>query len=651
MNPHKQQPRTPLFSARPASVLESQQFIYALMTGIVNSAMDAIITVDAEQRVLLFNAAAEQMFRCSASEAIGAPLDRFIPERFHQAHRAHIRHFGQTATTHRRMGELGIICGLRADGEEFPIEASISQLEIEGQKVFTVILRDIAKRKITEAKLHEQAALLDNAQDAIIVRDLADRILFWNRSAERIYGWTAQEAIGRVKYELLYPAGSQLYDEASRIVLDRGEWIGELHQATKDGRGVMAECRWTLVRDEAGQPKTILSINTDITERKGMEMQLLRAQRLESLGALAGGIAHDLNNVLAPILMAVPVLERETADKNSRRKLEIIRRNAKLGGEIIRQLLSFARGEAAERTTLQPGERLRQNCQMMQRTMPKSIEIEISTPDDLWTVTGDATQFDQVLMNLCINARDAMQRGGRLTLAAENTIIDACFARLHADARPGPYVRIIVSDTGTGIAEEMKGKIFEPFFTTKEMDQGTGLGLSIVLKIVKSHGGFINVYSEAGRGTTFKLYLPAHASPETVAAEKEGRELPAGNNELILIVDDEATFREIARDTLTTFGYRTLTASDGTEAITLLAQHKGEIKAAFVDQMMPYIDGAATIRTLHHLDPHVRIIAMSGSPTSAQKAADANEEVKAVLIKPYTAEQLLQTLAEVLSKD
>lgn len=651
MNSQDTQPRTSPSSVRSASVIENEQFIRALMSGIVSSAMDAIITVDTEQRILLFNAAAEQMFRCSADTVIGEPLDRFIPERFRQAHHEHIQHFGQTQTTHRRMGELGVISGVRADGEEFPIEASISQIEVEGQKFFTVILRDITRRKNNEAKLYEQAALLDHARDAIIVRDLADHILFWNSSAERIYGWTAQEAIGRDKRELLYPAGSPQYDEACRIVIDRGEWRGELRQTAKDGHEIIAECRWTLVRDEAGQPRSILSINTDITERKNMEMQFLRAQRLESIGALAGGIAHDLNNVLAPILMAVPVLEREATDDNSRRKLEIIRRNAKLGGEIIRQLLSFARGGTGEQTALQPGKRIRQICQMLQRTMPKSIEVEISTPDDLWEVTGDATQFDQMLMNLCVNARDAMPRGGHLMISAENAIIDAGFARQHTDARPGPHVQIIVADTGTGIPPEIREKIFEPFFTTKEMDQGTGLGLATVLKIIKSHGGFIDVYSEAERGATFNLYLPARASAETVAAEESKPELPAGHNELILVVDDEATIREIAKDTLTAFGYRVMTASDGAEAIALLAGHNAEIKAVLLDQMMPHLDGPSAIRALRHLDPHVRIIAMSGLPESTQRAADTDDAVKATLLKPYTAMQLLQTLAEVLHRN
>jgi two-component system, cell cycle sensor histidine kinase and response regulator CckA len=382
-----------------------------------------------------------------------------------------------------------------------------------------------------------------------------------------------------------------------------------------------------------------------------MEKQFLRAQRLESIGALAGGIAHDLNNVLAPILMAVPVLEREATDDNSRRKLEIIRRNAKLGGEIIQQLLSFARGGTGEQTALQPGKRIRQICQMLQRTMPKSIEVEISTPDDLWEITGDATQFDQMLMNLCVNARDAMPRGGHLRISAENVIIDAGFARMQADASPGPHVQIIVADTGTGIPPEIREKIFEPFFTTKEIDHGTGLGLATVLKIVKSHGGFIDVYSQVGRGTTFKPYLPARASAEAAAAEESKPELPAGHNELILVVDDEATIREIARDTLTTFGYRVTTASDGTEAIALFAEHKAEIKAVLLDQMMPHMDGPSTIRALRHLDPQIRIIAMSGLPESARKAASAEEAVKAFLLKPYTATQLLQTLAEALRQN
>src|SRR5262249_51361079 len=489
---------------------------------------------------------------------------------------------------------------------------------------------------------------LDRAQDAIMVRELDGRIVYWNQRAERLYGWTAREALGKDVRTLLYRADTTEFDKGMRAVLASGEWVGELTQVTEQGRQVIVEARWTLVQDDAGRSRSILAINTDITEKKKLEAQFLRAQRMESIGTLAGGIAHDLNNVLSPVLMALQMLRTRLQGEESRALLGMLQTNVERGSDMVRQVLSFARGVEGERIPIQPSHLLKEVAKVMKDTLPKNITVIVDAAPDLWAVSADATQFYQVLMNLCVNARDAMPDGGTLSIKAENTRLDETYARMHLDARPGRFVLITISDTGVGIPADIIDKIYEPFFTTKEYGKGTGLGLSTAVGIIKGHGGFINVYSEPGKGTQFNIYLPATGPGFGERIEDKSRELPVGHGETILVVDDEAAIREIARGTLHAFGYQVLTASDGTEAVALYARDKDRIKAVLLDMMMPFMDGAATIRALQRLDSSVRIVATSGLPSDAKGLEAFHVNVKSFLPKPYTAEKLLTTLADVL---
>lgn len=523
-------------------------------------------------------------------------------------------------------------------------------LSVEGKPYQYIAIRyDITERKAAEEQVRQQAALLDQAQDAIMVRRLDQTIEFWNKGAERIYGWNAEEAVGQNAQKLLFKTVSPIYESARQIVIEKGEWSGEIRQIRRDGQEIVCESRWTLVGDEKGHPSSILVINTDITERKRIEAQFLRAQRMESIGTLAGGIAHDLNNVLAPILLSVQMLRVKATDESSRQLLDMLEANAERGGNMIRQVLSFARGVEGERVTLQPKHIIKEIIKIMSETLPKSIELSFHIPSDLWLISADATQVHQVLMNLCVNARDAMPSGGVITLKSENVFVDENYARMHLEAKPGRFVVITVADTGTGMTPEVMGRIFEPFFTTKDMTKGTGLGLSTALTIVKSHGGFVNVYSEAGKGSQFAIYFPALLVDEASGVFPSHPDLPSGKGELVLVVDDEDTIRQITRSTLEAFGYRVLTAADGTEAVALYAEHRNKIAVVLTDMLMPFMDGPATIRALLKMDPEVKIIAASGL-TAGQRAGEASlEGVKIFLSKPYTAEKLLKALDQVLS--
>jgi PAS domain S-box-containing protein len=538
------------------------------------------------------------------------------------------------------------------DGSSYWVDTTIVPfLNADGKPYQYVAIRsDITERKRAEQQIREQAALLDQAQDAILVRDLDRNILFWNKGAEKIYGWTAEEVIGKNAAEVLFKGPSSQFEAARKAIIRDGEWKGEIRQTHRNGTEIVVESRWTLVRDEQGEPKSILIINTDITEQKRMESQFLRAQRMESIGTLAGGIAHDLNNVLSPILMSIDMLQLKTTDESSRKWLEVLRANAERGGNMVRQVLSFARGVAGERVALQPKHLIKEIVKILRETLPKSIEINFYIPEDLWIISADATQMHQVLMNLCVNARDAMPEGGSISIRAENAFVDENYARMHIEAKAGRFVLIAVSDTGPGMTAEIQSRIFEPFFTTKEMTKGTGLGLSTALTIVKSHGGFINVYSELHRGSQFAIYLPALDSPGSLESGAMQTDLPVGNDELILVVDDEESIREITRGTLETFGYRVMTASDGTEALAIYADRKNEIAVVLTDMIMPFMDGPATIRALQRMNPEVKIIAASGLGTGQRAGEGTLEGVSVFLNKPYTAEKLLKTLAHVLGR-
>ena len=538
----------------------------------------------------------------------------------------------------------GEVVNYRKDGTEFDLEWHVAPIRNESGETthYISIQRDITERKWKEQKIREQAALLDITADAIFMSDLENQIVFWNKGAERLYGWTVEEAITLDASELLFKETSSQLEAAQKTVAENGSWQGELHQITKQGKEVIVSSRWSLVRAPDGGPKSILVVNTDITERKQLEAQLFRTQRLESLGTLASGMAHDLNNVLAPILMSVQLFKMKFTDEQSQRLLQSLEANVKRGAALVKQILEFARGVEGERTILQVRHLLWEVQQIAKQTFPKSIEVYLDTPSDLWTVCANATQLHQVLMNLCVNAHDAMPNGGTLSISAENLFVDEHYARMHLEACVGDYIVITVTDTGTGIPPEILDKIFDPFFTTKEFGLGTGLGLSTVIGIIKSHGGFVNVYSEVGRGTRFKVYLPAVSGTQKQQAKDV--EVLKGHGELILVVDDEAPIREVTKTSLETYNYKVLTASDGVEALALYVQHKDEISVVLVDMMMPLMDGASTIRALQKINSSVKVIAISGL-VSNQKITEATSiGIKAFLSKPCTAQELLQTI-------
>ncbi|HSM82119.1 MAG TPA: PAS domain S-box protein [Nodosilinea sp.] len=541
-----------------------------------------------------------------------------------------------------------------ANGASAWVDFSLKPVIDENGQVVMLVPegRDITGRKAAERKIREQAALLDIASDAISVRDFDQHLLYWNQGAERLYGFTAAEALGQTAHELLRCENAR-HGTMLPTLLEQGEWRGELDKLTKTNQVVTVAARWTLVNNEAGQPRFILSVETDITEKKALEAQFYQAQRLESLGRLASGIAHDLNNVFTPIVTIAQLLrltQRQLGDK-AQDQLRLLEESAKRGASMVQQILSITRSSSGARAEVDLGPLLQDLGHMLEQSLPRPIRLHLP-PDngERLRVTADPTHLHQVLMNLCVNARDAMPDGGTLTIAAERVTVDAALALAHLDASEGDYVRLTVADTGTGIDPGVRDRIFDPFFTTKGPGQGTGLGLATVLGIVKASGGFVRVLSEVGQGTQMQVYLPAAASDgaTSAAALALPDAPPRGQGELLLVVEDDAAVQQSVRSLLLNYNYSTLMASDGFEALDCYAQHQATLRLVVLDMMMPGMDGITLIQRLRVIQPHIGIIATSGLPTYEANALAAG--ASAFLLKPYDLSDLLKTIARLLSE-
>jgi PAS domain S-box-containing protein len=544
------------------------------------------------------------------------------------------------------IGEETAVTAMRSGAADYLLKDRLTRL---GQAVHRVIeerrLREGNER--AHERLREQADIINGAHDAIIIRDLvSEHVTFWNSGAERLYGRTAAEAMGKPLGELIFADAGQL-KSLTQDLLATGESHGEFKQVTKDGRELIVDARSTLVRNTDGSPRSVLAINNNITEQKNLETQLLRSQRLESIGTLASGVAHDLNNILTPILMCAEMLRADKTRDDRVPLVSLIEESARRGAGIVKQVLTFARGVEGERVLINATHLIQEMVDIAKKTFPKNIEITGRYPENLWSIKGDPTQLHQVLLNLSVNARDAMPKGGSLTIAAENFNVDEHYASMTLGAKAGPHVMLHVGDTGAGMSQSVTDKMFDPFFTTKDMGKGTGLGLSTVLGIVKSHDGFISVSSEVGTGTTFKIFLPAEVSGAVPSQSEVSLESLHGNDELILVVDDEPGILRITRMILESNNYRVLTANDAPEALGATAEHNGLITAILTDISMPHMDGVALVRTVKKMRPEMIFIASTGEENRIAELQSLG--VTDFLIKPYDTQQLLNTLHDALA--
>lgn len=517
------------------------------------------------------------------------------------------------------------------------------------------IAAEQARLQESQERNREQAALLDKARDGILVCDLNNRVVYWNQGAERIYGWPTGEALGQDITQLLFQGQppAQL-GESLKNINERGEWVGELEEFTKDGRAIVVQVRATLIRDETGKPKSLLLINTDVTESRQLEEKFLRAQRMESLGVLVSGIAHDLNNALSPILVGIDIVRSDGRSDES--VLSMMEKSARHGAEMVKQILAFARGNDTMKVPMDVGQILREVGKIIEGTFSKTVHCRVKLEEDLRPVAIFATQIYQVVMNLCINAKDAMPKGGTLTLAAQNVRVTPELAAKHPGARPGDHLCVSVADTGSGIPPGQLEKIFEPFFTTKPAGKGTGLGLSTSRDIIRKHGGFMTVSSRVNEGSEFKFYLPADAGRRPAAAPDgslppaDKSPLPSGNGERILVVDDEATVVALAHTALENFGYRVKTAINTWEALACMDDKQEDFQLVIVDLHMEFMGTLTTALAMRKASSQIKMIVTG----AAEKDVPANlrEQLKAdaFVSKPITMETLLKTINEVLGR-
>jgi len=483
--------------------------------------------------------------------------------------------------------------------------------------------------------------LLNEVSDAILELDAEGRVTWWNGGAAGALGWSADEAVGRTLARLLKP-DPKAWNALRRALEKRGRWEGELSLLHRAGARLDFKARWFQ------QGETTWGVHTEITQRQLTESHFARLRRLEALASVATGLAHDLNNVLAPILMAVDLLGAQALDDEGRELVSLVATSARRGADLVKQVLTFARGVDGKPQPIQPGLLVNEVARMASDTFPKNVQVEVECAPGLPPVLADPTQIHQVLLNLSLNARDAMPRGGRLTLHTDQVQLDERIASQQPGARPGTYVVLRVTDTGTGMEPAVRERIFEPFFTTKPHGEGTGLGLSTALAIVKSHGGFITVTSAPNQGTTFAVHL--RACPTTPPAGLEPASAPRGRGELILVVDDEDPIRYLTTQLLLAQGYRVLGAVDGAETVALYAQHRQEVDLILLDMQMPVMDGFTTISVLQRLEPAPTVVAASGFPSPEDVSRAQALGVRHFLAKPYSAEVLLGTVREALDQ-
>jgi two-component system cell cycle sensor histidine kinase/response regulator CckA len=541
-------------------------------------------------------------------------------------------------------GEEHAIRSLKKGAADYILKARVDRL---GAAILQAHEESIVERKRLQdaAQLRQQAELLNQAQDAIMVRSLDREITYWNKGAERLYGWSTKEAIGKRTSDLLSQDGEPDHDLIWKEILNTGFWTGEVTQITKAGKEIDVSSRRTLLSDAAGVALAVLNINTDITEKKDLQSQLFRNQRVDSIGAMAGGIAHDLNNILAPILMVTEML-RDQLQGEDLRILDVAKNSAERGIGLVSQILEFAKGAKAQPVTVDIKVLVADLIRFGRTVFPRSITIESNLEEGLASVLGIPTQLHQVLLNLCINARDAMPVGGVLSIRGRNVALSGRPIHGHKTPISGSFLEISISDTGTGIPPELMHRIFDPFFTTKN-ENGTGLGLSTVAAILRNHKSFIEVSSEPGKGTTFRIYFPA-VPAKLATPESESSSVGApGRGELILLVDDEFALLEITKALLEAHDYRVLAASNGTEALKVFEERAAEISIVITDLLMPGLGGRELVAAIRDLSPKTITICLTGS--TEESAARAYREGSCEFLKkPCSTKVLLNTLDRLL---
>jgi PAS domain S-box-containing protein len=639
-----------------------------LSSDLLEAFPDAVVAVDHNGTILQINAQVQELFGYARSDLIGKKVEILVPERFRDQHHDHRRGFAASPKI-RRMGAGLDLYGRRRDGSEFPVEISLSPVSIKGETVVLSAIRDVTDRKRTEEELRrahteltqrtsEQigeyrtrlASIVDSSEDAILTKSLDGTITSWNRGAERIYGYARDEVIGK-HISMLVP--SDRPDEIPEILkkIARGEGIEHYESArvTKDGRRLNVSISVSPLRDVKGEIIGASAIARDITGQRRAEDQLRQAQKMEAIGRLAGGVAHDFNNVLG-IINACTEFLRDRIDPSTEPSIyvENIKKATERGASLTRQLLAFSRKQVVKPIVLNLNERLKDITKLLRPLMGDDVEVLVVSKTEWAIVEADPGQLDQIVMNLAVNARDAMPRGGKFILETDVVELDQHFADQHQTLSPGRYVVLAVSDTGIGMDKATVSRIFEPFFTTKEPGKGTGLGLATVYGITKQNGGYVWVYSEPERGTTFKIYLPsAEGKLGPSSSTKAEAAIPKPEKKQILLVEDDEIMRSLTGKLLQEHGYLVVGVGDAKKAMAWVETNPGRADLLLTDVVMPGMSGPELADRLTKSNSQLKVVYMSGY-TGELMASHEGLKHGILLEKPFTRTALLSALHKIL---
>jgi PAS domain S-box-containing protein len=631
------------------------------LRAVVHSAMDAVIMVDSREKIILFNAAAEKMFGFSAAEMQGQPLSRLIPQQYRAAHSSHLRQFGQAGITSRAMGALNTVRGLRAGGEEFPIEASISQFESAGQKLFTAIVRDVSERQRTEDALRLAQVQLLSALEAGSMGtwswDIPNDSIDWGDPVLKIFGRKREEVADRraqTFLSFLHPQDRPRIQKAlETAVRDGTDYDVEYRNNRPDGALQWIAARGRVECDAQGRSWRMTGVCMDVTARKRLEETLLQAHKMEALGTLAGGVAHDFNNILMAISGNAQLAMTDLpADHPLQHTLATIEKASERATSLVRQILTFSRQQVPARRVIPLQPEVEEGVKLLRAMLPARIEIRTEYVPGAPTVSADPTQVHQILMNLGANAAHASgESSGLVEIRLEGVTVSDDVAQIAAGLSAGRYTRLSFMDNGRGMDKAILARIFEPFFTTKAVGQGTGLGLSVVHGIMKNHGGAVTAYSEVGKGTIFHLYFPAaeHAAEASGGRPPAPSEVPLGNGERILYVDDEEDVVLVTKRRLERMGYVVTGCSDPCQALERFRARPLDFDALITDVSMPRLPGAELALAVQQIRPDVPVIMASGYLRPEDFEAATRLGVRELISKPYDLAELGRALHRIFA--
>ena len=622
------------------------------LSSIVEMAADAVISINKDQEVILFNRAAENMFEYSEADMLGKDVDQLIPERFREGHQRGIEAFKRDdsdSTVHHRSSGL---YGLRKSGEEFPVEIAISKVVIENDIIMTVMIRDLTDQMKYQAEQRKMMMAIREAGEAVLITDRNAVIEYVNPAFCEITGYHSEEVLGKkpsiLKSQAQDPA---FYKDLWQTITAGKVWHGTLIDRRKDGSFYPALMNVAPIHDEQGEITHFVSLQQDMTEHKKLEEQFLQAQKMEAIGTLVGGIAHDFNNMLAALQGNVYLAKRKVNDPEVvAEKLENVDKLGARAADIVHQLLTFARKDMVELRAIPINSFIKEGLRLACSAIPENIRVNKAVAEQDMLVKGDATQLQQVVMNLLNNARDAVAGSEKpcISVSLEHYEATEAFHQLHSEVAGERFAHLIVEDNGSGIPSDLIDKVVEPFFTTKGVGQGTGLGLAMVYGAVQAHGGLLEIESEEGQGTTIHIYLPQlqEQCSETRATVQEA---VAGEGQMVLLVDDDENILQTVAEVLRTLGYRVVERGNGAVALDYYREHRNEVSIVLTDMVMPVMGGVELVQSIRQFDSSVPVIMMTGYDFSSRGEEVERFEHFALLNKPVAIHELSQLMHKMMT--